>query len=134
MNLRQARAALSSLFSSVWGATTPITWDGTLPPTPGTAFVRFTVQETTSKLDTWTGSEQHWRFYGIACVQIFVRSGSGTAQSDDLTQLVRFNLMGKRINAELSTYEATVHDDGPDGHGWDQTRVLVRFQYTQTTT
>lgn len=134
MKLKQARAALSTHFATNWGTITPIIWDRTLPATPVTAFVRFSVQHTDSKLQSWGNQQdQDWRHYGIASVQIFVRPGSGSAQSDDLSQYVRDILMGKRLG-ELTTYEASVHEDGPDGLGWDQTRVLVRFQYTETTT
>lgn len=132
MDVQQARAALSTLFANTWGATTPITWDGTVPDTPGTAFVRFSVQHTTSMQVSWGDDKQNWMHYGIACVQIFVRSGTGTALSDQLAQKVKQYLMGKHLG-EMTTHHATVHEDGPDGHGWDQTRVLVRFEYAEQT-
>jgi hypothetical protein len=132
MKLSEARSLLNTTFTNAWGNTTPIIWDKTLPPTPITAFVRFSVQETTSKLESWSGDDQNWRHYGIACIQILVRAGTGTAQLDDLSDKAANILRGRRFGA-LNTYAAETHDDGPDGHGWEQVRVLVRFQYTKTT-
>lgn len=133
MKLSEARSLLSTTFNNSWANFTPVTWDNTLPATPGTAFVRFIVQESAAKLESWSGSNQNWRHYGIVAVQVFVRVGSGTAQADDLSDRISNILRGRRLSDELTTYEATTRDDGPDGLGWDQSTVLVRFQYTRTT-
>lgn len=128
MTRSQARAALSTLFNTTWGVTTPIVWDNTNPDTPTDAWVRFSVQHTTSEMNSWSGDRQNYLNYGIACVQVFTRIGSGTARSDQLCQAALTYLRGKDLG-DLTTLTGSTIEDGPDGHGWWQDRVLVRFQY-----
>jgi hypothetical protein len=130
MTPAQARSTLSNVFANVWGSTTPIAWTNTLPNTPGNAWVRFSVQHSGSQLQSWGGDTQNWLHYGLVCVQIFVRIGVGSQQADQLAQQAKAILMGKRLG-EMATFESIISEDGPDGHGWDQTRVLVRFEYRE---
>lgn len=128
MNIQQARAALSTHFATTWGVTSPIVWDNTLPDTPGDYWVRFTVQHTTSEQQSWGGTTQNYLNYGMACVQIFTRVGSGTQKQDQLAQAALTYLRG-RVMGDLITETGRLIEDGPDGQGWVQARVLVRFKY-----
>lgn len=125
----QARAVLSSAFASNWGGMTPVSYDNSLPPTPGNAWVRLTILHADNRLQSWSGDAQNYRVTGIACVHVFTRLGTGTQQSDQLASFAKGILQGKQFTGGVETYESRIVEDGDDGHGWWQVRVMTRFTY-----
>lgn len=131
MTPAQARTAMGMTFASGWGDTTPIVWENSLPTTPNTPFVRFSVQHKGAVAQSWSGEAMNRYDSGFATVEIFTRIGTGTALSDQLVDKVQQVLRGRQLAGGIDLHEAKVTDKGPDGRGWTVTQVDVRFVYRE---
>ena len=131
--LNQARTAIYEEFQTVWGATTPFTFDNEKYTPPDTEWVRLTVRHTASTQDT-LGAQGNRRFerIGSAFVQIFVPTDQGTTRADELATIARETFEGKSLTGTTIRFlDVIVRETGVDGQFYVVV-VEATFQYDET--
>lgn len=135
MSFATHAASARGRFNTAWGSTTPVAWPNVAyTPTPGTAWVRFTILPATARQtglaqgSSATGSRRY-REGGLIVVQVFTPENQGDGANNTLCETVAAAFRG--VTADGIRYSGPqgeaprVVTVGNDGAGWYQQNVEV---------
>ncbi|MEE7442670.1 phage tail terminator-like protein [Methylobacterium oryzae] len=129
--MKSAVAAIRSYFQTGWANETKIVFDDEeYTPQAGVPFVRLNIRHTMGDQATIgaPGNNRHEQLGGLT-VQIFTPQGNASVRARELTDKAADLFRGKRTSG-IRFYETTPREIGPDGNGFYQINVDVRFQYS----
>ena len=136
---RTARSEILALFKAAWdgdptSASLPVLWDGVAAdiPTSG-AWARAMVRQTTGTQVALSGDEigvARHTHTGFLMVQIFTPLGEGLVLSDQLADIVKNGVRGKRTASGVVFRDVRTPDIGPDGQFFHK-QVVADFEYDE---
>lgn len=125
--LNEAKEAITDRFVTLWGSTSPFTFDNeafTKPPT----WVRLVVRHTGSNQETLGRVlNRKYNRQGSIFIQVFTPIDQGTQQADNLAQTARDIFEGVSFNG-IYANDAIIREVGPEGD-WYQINVEILFFY-----
>lgn len=136
VSLVDAREAIYERFRTLWGSTSPYTFDNEdYEPPVGDAWVRLSVRHNASVLEAiggrgYGGMNKFMRS-GRVFIQVFTPINQGTREADTLAQTARAIFEGITISSNAIRFNnAVVREIGPD-NSWYQINVECSFDYDE---
>ncbi len=128
----EARQIIYERFSTLWGATSPFTFENEAYSTvTTTAWVRLAVRHGVSAQDTLGPKpNRKWMRRGRIILQIFVPRAKGVKAQDTLLRKFREIFEGESFSG-VDTTNVQHREIGPDGVWW-QTQGEADFCYYET--
>lgn len=130
-----SHAALNTLvesrFATVWGATTPIAYEGVdFSPTAGSSWVAIKVREGSSRKITLGSGAQVRRTIGTIFVETYAPLGQGSKPTRDLVDAVKVVFRDYRASG-FHAFEASAQVIGPEYYTNSGTGVPATSQQYQ---
>ena len=129
MNEDQAIAAVRAFFASAWGSLTQVIYDDERKDLPEGTWVRLNVRHGAGDQTTMgaPGNNRHEQLGGIT-VQVFQPEGQAGKDARAKASAAAAIFRGKHT-AGIQFYETSVGPGRPDGRGFYQINVDIRFRY-----
>jgi Bacteriophage related domain of unknown function len=129
LNEVEVSSLIEHHFDEAWASRTPINWDND-NSTPTGNHVAFTIIHATATLSNLGNEDGKSTSYrtGLVTVQVFIRQGTGTETSRDLSLQARQILEGYR-SGSLRLKAGVARQIGEDNNGFWQANVDVPFEY-----
>jgi hypothetical protein len=116
--------------SDNWTATDQLVFDNLSAPTGNVPWARFYIQPTFSENMTLGIGSQRINREGLATMDVFVPTSSGTRVAADIADEFLELLENQQLGERLFTYSGVANRIGDAANGWYLINVTIDFQAT----